>query len=161
MSIIIVKAAPALLDDCAKVIRDCFITVANDFNLTKEYAATNPAFIEADALNKMHEKNISMFAVYKKDVQIGFVAIEKADDKLYYMEKLAILPEYRHKGYGKSAMDFVVEYIKSKGGERVSIGIINENTVLKNWYISYGFAETETKVYRHLPFNVCFLVKKL
>lgn len=27
---------------------------------------------------------------------IGFVAIEKSSDDLYFMEKLAVLPEYRH-----------------------------------------------------------------
>jgi ribosomal protein S18 acetylase RimI-like enzyme len=161
MSIIFANVTPAMLDDCAKVIRESFITVANDFNLTRENAPTNPAFIEGDTLNKMYEKNISMFTVYKSDVQIGFVAIEKADDTLYYMEKLAILPEYRHKGYGIKVMDFVMRFVKSRGGKRVSIGIINENTVLKNWYISYGFRETGTKTYPHLPFTVCFMEKEL
>ena len=160
MSIIFANVTPAMLDDCAKVIRESFITVANDFNLTRENAPTNPAFIEGDTLNKMYEKNISMFTVYKSDVQIGFVAIESGLTP-YYMEKLAILPEYRHKGYGIKVMDFVMRFVKSRGGKRVSIGIINENTVLKNWYISYGFRETGTKTYPHLPFTVCFMEKEL
>lgn len=63
MSIEFKKANPAMFDECVKVIRNSFITVANHFNLTKENAPTNPAFIEIDALNKMYEKNIEMFAV--------------------------------------------------------------------------------------------------
>ena len=139
------KASPVIFDECVKVIRNSFITVANHFNLTKENAPINPAFIEIDALNKMYEKNIDMFIVLENDVYIGFVAIEKANNEIYYMEKLAILPEYRHKGYGK----------------KISIGIINENDILKKWYLSYGFIETETKVFKHLPFTVCFMEKKI
>lgn len=161
VDIVFLEATPAMFDECAKVIRDSFITVAHDFGLTRENAPTNPAFLEADALNKMYEKNIKMFAVCKNDVQIGFVAVEKADDTLYYMEKLAVLPEYRHKGCGKMIMDFVTSFVKDRGGKRVSIGIINENTVLKNWYMSYGFRETGTKAFPHLPFTVCFMEKEI
>lgn len=155
------KAIPVMFDECVKVIRNSFITVANHFNLTKENAPTNSAFIEIDSLYKMYEKNIEMFAVLENDVYIGFVAIEKANNEIYYMEKLAILPEYRHKGYGKKVMDFVVNYVKGKDGKKISIGIINENEILKKWYISYGFIETETKVFKHLPFTVCLMEKKL
>lgn len=150
-----------MFEDCVRVIRSAFITVADDLKLTKENAATNPAFIEIDALNKMHEKNIDMFAVFEEDVLIGFVAIEKANDETYYMEKLAILPEYRHKGYGKKVMDFVVSYVKDRGGKKISIGIINENVILKKWYSDYGFQETEIRTFNHLPFMVCLMEKAL
>lgn len=159
MSIDFIKAGPELFDDCAAVIRAAFITVADDFRLTKENAPTNPAFIEADALFKMHESKTDMFAVRENGTVIGFVAVEKAKDDTYYMEKLAVLPSSRHRGCGKAIMDYVFAFVKSEGGKRVSIGIINENTVLKNWYISYGFTETETKVFKHLPFTVCLMEK--
>ncbi len=161
MSISFDKVSPTMFDECAKIIRDSFITVANDFDLTKENAPTNPAFIEVDALNKMYEKNIDMFIVAKKDAYIGFVAIEKANDEMYYMEKLATVPEYRHKGYGKRMMDFVVSYVKDREGKKISIGIINENEVLKKWYLSYGFVEKEIKVFNHLPFTVCLMEMKI
>lgn len=77
------------------------------------------------------------------------------------MEKLAVLPEHRHKGYGKKLMGFVFEQVKMSKGERISIGIINESTVLKNWYIENGFAETGTKKFEHLSFTVCFMEKSL
>jgi ribosomal protein S18 acetylase RimI-like enzyme len=77
------------------------------------------------------------------------------------MEKLAVLPEYRHKGYGKRIMDFVSGFVKEQGGSKISIGIINENTILKNWYLEYGFKETETRVFSHLPFTVCLMGKEV
>ena len=93
--------------------------------------------------------------------QIGFVAIEKASDEFYYMEKLAVLPEYRHRGFGKKLMDFVSDYVKAKNGKKISIGIINENSRLKTWYQAYGFEETGLYQFEHLPFVVCFMEKEV
>jgi len=77
------------------------------------------------------------------------------------MEKLAILPEYRHKGFGKKLVDFVFDYVRRENGAKVSIGFINENSVLKGWYKDYGFVETNVKQFEHLPFLVCFMERKI
>lgn len=154
-----IKAVYDEFDDWASVIRISFATVAAEFNITRENAPTNPAFAEADSLVKMKEKGIDMYGAYCKGHKVGFVAVEKADDDRWYMERLAVLPQYRHMGIGRALMDFVFESVRMNGGKKVSIGIINENRVLKNWYIAYGFLETEVKVFKHLPFEVCFLEK--
>lgn len=155
----IIKEINDELEECAAVIRDSFITVADDFGITRENAPTNPAFAGADALVKMKEKGIDLYGVYEDSRCVGFVAIERADEYIYYMERLAVLPEYRHKGYGGMLLDFVFETVRNKGGTKVSIGIINKNTVLKKWYEKYGFAETDIKTFKHLPFDVCFMEK--
>jgi len=147
------------LEKCAEVIRNSFITVAKDFNLTIDNAPTNAAFIKLENLIKMREKGIAMFSVYNEKEQVGFVAIERANENVFYMEKLAVLPKHRHKGYGKAIMDFVFGYVKDKGGKTVEIGIINENTILKKWYENYGFSQIGIKKFNHLPFNVCFMKK--
>lgn len=77
------------------------------------------------------------------------------------MERLAVLPEYRHKGIDRKLMKFVFDNVKEDGGERVSIGIINENRKLKNWYLQYGFIETGVKKFEHLSFVVCFMEKNI
>lgn len=147
------------LEKSAEVIRDSFKTVADDFNITREKAPTNPAFIEPGDLIKMREKGIEMFGVYDGLVQIGFVAIEKAEGKVYYMEKLAVLPPFRHNGYGKRIIEFVVDHVRLNCGEKISIGVINDNTVLKEWYKNSGFVETGVRKFKHLPFEVCFMEK--
>jgi len=152
-----IKKIEKIDQDCVRVIRDSFITVANEFNLTKENAPTNPAFIEMETLQAIKQQGIEMYGAYIDNNIIGFVAIEKSSEDLYYIEKLAVLPEYRHKGYGARLIDFVVETVKKAGGKKISIGIINENKVLKDWYIRNGFSVTGIKKFSHLPFNVCFL----
>jgi ribosomal protein S18 acetylase RimI-like enzyme len=98
-----------------------------------------------------------MYGGYVNDILAGFVALEKASEDNYYLEKLSVLPQYRHHGYGERLLSFAFETVKTLGGKKVSIGIINDNTVLKNWYIRNGFVETGRRVFEHLPFEVCFM----
>jgi len=143
----------------ALVLRKAFSTVAHQFGLTEENCPTNSAFIQDKALFEMREKGASMFGLFEDDTQVGFVAVERSTDSLFYLEKLAVIPEFRHKNYGKQLMDYASDYIKAQGGKEISIGIIYENSVLKTWYTNYGFEETGLKEYDHLPFTVCFMKK--
>jgi ribosomal protein S18 acetylase RimI-like enzyme len=141
-----------------QVIREAFGTVAKELDLTESNCPTNPAFTTIDKLRAMKEKGVKFFGLYRSDnVQAGFVAIEKAGESLFYMERLAVLSEFRHAGLGKQLMDFVFDYVKKEKGLKVSIGIINENAILKKWYQDYGFVETALKYYSHLPFTVCLM----
>lgn len=99
--------------------------------------------------------------LFINDAQIGFIAIEKANDYLFYIEKLAILPDYRHKSYGKTLLLFSIDYINKLHGKIISIGIINEHAVLKNWYSTFGFIEKEIITFNHLPFVVCIMEKPI
>ena len=72
-----------------------------------------------------------------------------------------MLPVERHQGFGKMLLNFAFEFIKKNMGRIVSIGIIDENEILKRWYIDYGFIVVGIKKYDHLPFTVCFLEKQI
>jgi N-acetylglutamate synthase-like GNAT family acetyltransferase len=93
----------------------------------------------------------------------GCIAIEKSirEEDTFYIEKVSVLPEYRHNGYGIDLMNFALDKIKIKGGKWVSIALIDSNTRLKDWYLNQGFIETGTKDFPHLPFRVCFMKKDL
>jgi len=145
----------------AQIIRDSFKPVAIEFSLTKDNCATHASFIKVRQLYKLWDRGIKLFGIFLSDRQIGFVAIEKADENLYYMEKLAILPEYQHNNYGAELVRFVFDYIRNRGGHKVSVRIIDEHTVLKSWYKELGFKEMGTQVLSHLPFRVCFMEKCL
>lgn len=40
---------------------------------------------------------------------------------------------------------------------KIKIGIVEENTILKEWYEKIGFVHTGTKKFEHLPFTVGFM----
>jgi ribosomal protein S18 acetylase RimI-like enzyme len=145
------------LEASINIISSSFVTVAREFNLTEENAPNNAAFIKPDNLLKMREKGILMFGLFDGDAQIGFVALERADSNVFYMERLAVLPEHRHRGCGEAMIDFVCKHVKQAGGSTVAIGIIDHHTVLKDWYQACGFTVIGTKSFMHQPFTTCFL----
>lgn len=148
------------LENSVKVIRASFKTVAFEFGLNERNCPTHPSLIKLDKLLEL-EKKARLFGLFLDNSQAGFVAVEKADDRVYYIDKLAVLPEHRHKGYGRKLVEFVLEDVKKQNGEKVSLGMINESEVLKNWYKQLGFRETGTRIFEHLPFTVCFMEKIL
>lgn len=147
----------AELDACADVIRQSFLTVAKDFGLTPENCPSNGAFIKSDRLLAEKEKGNLMYALHANNIIAGFVAIGKLPDGTFTIEKLAVLPEYRHNGYGRVLINYAKEQVQRLGGTKISIGIIEENVILKNWYTANGFTSTGTKVFEHLPFTVGFM----
>jgi ribosomal protein S18 acetylase RimI-like enzyme len=147
------------MENSVKVIVDSFQTVAVEFNLTKDNCPTHPSLVTLKQLHEMKRKGLKLFGLFENDVQVGFVAAEKKKHKIYNIEKLAVLPEYRHKGYGGKLLEFAEGYVKNAEGEKLSIGIINEHTVLKKWYTTKGFQETSVMKFEHLPFTVCFMEK--
>ena len=149
------------LRNSASVVRDSFKTVASAFALTRKNCPTHPSFVTVGQLNELRRKGLKFLGLFLGDTQIGFVAVEKADKSLYYIEKLAVLLQHRHKGYGTTLMEFALNYVQKSKGERVSLGIIDEHTVLKNWYKAMEFKEVLTRKYDHLPFTVCFMEKEV
>ncbi len=149
------------LEECATVIRAGFLTVAKEFGITKENAPTNGAFIEKERLIEERAKGNRMYAAVQGDRLIGYMQLEKSTPEVYFLQKLVVLPEYRHMGIGKALLDYAKEKVAEWGGNKLSIGIIEENKVLKDWYLSYGFEPTTIRKFEHLPFTVGFMEFRL
>jgi ribosomal protein S18 acetylase RimI-like enzyme len=170
-----IKTAAAI-QKSAQVVRNSFKTVAEEFSLTRRIAPTHPSFVTSKQLSEIKDRGLVFYGLFVNQLQVsrlkitrpqvarlqvGFVAIEAAADGVFYLEKLAVLPEYRHGGYGRLLVKKVVDYVRENHGTKVSLGMINEHTVLKNWYIGLGFKETGIKNFIHLPFTVCFMDRDL
>lgn len=149
------------LEASLAVIRAAFATVAARLGLTAGNCPTHPSFITIGGLVNMRDANMALFGLYEGDEQAGFVAVENAGGGVWYLEKLAVLPERRRAGRGERLVRHAVEYVRSRGGDRVSIGVIDDELPLKRWYARFGFAETAKKRYPHLPFAVCFMEMRL
>ena len=154
---------PADLGISKIIIRESFATVAEEFKLTMDNCPSNPAFIESDRLLNLPGECRQLFLLYDNKTAKGFVAVEKSlnEPGVYFIEKVAVLPDYRHRGLGKRIISFAQEEIIKSGGYIASIAIINENARLKTWYKSLNFMETRIRKFDHLPFTVCFMKKQL
>ncbi len=149
------------IKDAVPIIQFSFKTVADDFDLTFDNCPSHPSFITYEKLSDLKKKGLIFIGLFIDDLQIGFIAIEKVNNDLFYIEKLSVLPPYRHNSYGRKLIDYAIMHVKNMKGKKISIGIINEHSVLKKWYNTIGFNEVMTKHYDHLPFTVCFMEKIL
>lgn len=153
------------LKECARVIREGFGTVAKDFHLTVENCATNGAFMTDERLRGEFEAGKPMFADWEDGEIAGFYELGDQGIRdgvhIVELEKITVIPKFRHLGIGKKLIANAKEQVKSLGGDVMTIGIIEENTVLKKWYMENGFEHNGTRKFEHLPFTVGFMSCKL
>jgi N-acetylglutamate synthase-like GNAT family acetyltransferase len=140
-----------------ETIRRSFQDVAERFGLTLENAPRHPSNCTVDWIRKDMERGVTYFAIENKNHVVGCVALERANPEVCYLERLAVLPDHRRCGFGKALVNHVLSESELLGVHRVSIGIIAEQTELKNWYKGLGFVEGESKEFPHLPFRVTFM----
>lgn len=145
------------LEECLAVIHRSFTTVAEAFGLTRENCPRHTSFIPLSFLQTQKQWGWQMYVLCVGEKKVGYVSLSREEIDVFEMHNLAVLPEYRHRGFGKLLLDHVKQTVRSLGGSRIRIGIIEESAVLKNWYISNGFVPTGTKKYDHLPFTSGYL----
>lgn len=129
--------------------------------MTENNCPSHTAFITMDKLEKQFDDGRPMFLFYQEDIPIGYFSLAKYNDGEWELNNLAVLPEFRHSGIGKALIDYAVTMVKNYGGNKISIGIIEENSRLKNWYLKLGFNHILTREFEHLPFTVGFMEMKL
>jgi len=145
----------------ASLIRDSFRDVAERFDLTLENCPTHPSFCTDAWVEKDMDKGVRYFLLELEDRPCGCVAIERAGDEVCYLERLAVLPSCRRRGYGEVLVRKVEEEAKAVGALRLEIGIISTQRDLRDWYAERGFGEKGRKNFEHLPFEVTFMALEI
>ncbi|MEN6356368.1 MAG: GNAT family N-acetyltransferase [Armatimonadota bacterium] len=155
------RIAQSEIDESARVIRESFATVALEFGITEENCPTHPAFITRISLDEMLRSGIELHGLFIYGCQVGAVTIENVGENAYYLGKLAILPDFRRRGLGDILVGFAIDNVKARGATLLKLATVDKATRLKNWYKGFGFVETGTKKFDHMPFTVCFMQKRL
>jgi diamine N-acetyltransferase len=139
------------------VLHKSFKTVADEYCFTRENNPKHGSFITKEELDKLIDKGLEMYGYFENNELSGAIGIRKNTEELYYIEKLCVLPDKRYKGIGRALVKYSINEIKNRGGNVITIGIINKSEKLKNWYRNIGFIEYEIKEFSHLQFAVCFM----
>ncbi len=148
---------PRDTDLVAGLIRRSFADVAERFQLTPENCPKHPSNYTGEWVARDLERGVGYFILTTDGAAIGCVGVEQASQAICYMERLAVLPEHRGRGYGTRLARFAMNQAKEMGAASVGIGIIAADTGLKHFYRTLGFVEGETKNFPHLPFDVAFM----
>ncbi len=125
---------------------------------------------ELSDLDFLEQLEIASFPVHRRssrrslrngivsDNQIVLVAVESRDGQLAYagaatlllykrvirIYSIAVLADFRMKGFGERLISRIIEKALQDGYEKVSLEADTSNTALIEWYRKFGFEETHT-----------------
>ena len=85
--------------------------------------------------------------IYAGEEPVGFVMLSIMEDKAeYYIWRFMIAAEHQRKGFGKSAMEKVVEYVRLlPDANELSLSHVEANKEAGSFYQSLGFNYTGEK----------------
>ena len=151
------------IPECTDVICRSFLTVADKFGFTPENAPRFTAFA-TDELRlwyhfAMEKRPMYVYALHGKIV--GYYSLCPGEDGCAELNNLAVLPEFRHRGIGERLLKDCFDRALLLRQHKVRIGIVEENTVLRQWYESFGFVHTGTRKFDFFPFTCGYMEKDL
>ena len=145
----------------AETIRGSFRDVAEHFGLTAENCPRHASNCTADWIEKDMDRGVTYFVLENEGSIAGSVALEQAKPGVCYLERLSVMPHLRRRGFGKALVARALLEARGLGCRRVGIGVIADQTELKDWYRKIGFEETDNRAFSHLPFLVTFMTYPL
>ena len=147
------------LSACAELIRKSFQTVADEFGFTEENAPRFTAFATTEERLKWHmDGEHRLMYLDEEDGRIcGYYSLLLRDPGECELGSLSVLPEYRHRGIGGNLLLHAVKTAGEQGCTVMNLSIVEENTVLRSWYESYGAVHTGTEKFDFFPFTCGYM----
>ena len=157
MTHLIREGTKADIDVLVEIIQDSFLDVAERFGLTLQNSPTHPSNCRAEWLLREINRGVTFYILENDGQPVGCAALEKINDEVCYLERLAVLPRERRKGFGEALVKLVLSNARLLNVYRVQIGIIAEHQELHDWYEKLGFQDVESKTFPQLVFRVTFM----
>lgn len=152
------------ISECVKLISDSFMTVANEFGFTIENAPRFTAFATTSERLRYHRdvEKRPMYVYVPDDGKIlGYYSLALLENGACELNNLCVLPDSRHQGIGDQLLSDAFVNAKKLGRNKMKIGIVEENTVLRKWYESKGFIHIGTEKYDFFPFTCGYMEMEL
>ena len=151
------------IHECVVVIKDAFMTVANEFGFTMENAPRFTAFaMNEERLRwQMEQEHRPMYGYYDAGKIVGYYSLTLSEGGECELSNLAVLPLYRHRGIGDKLLRHSFDEARGKDCTAMKISIVEENVVLRKWYEMHGFVHTGTEKFDFFPFTCGYMRKQL
>ena len=147
------------ISECVRVIRRSHQTVADEFGFTPENAPRYVAFATDENRLTWHMdgEHRLMFADDENGVIRGYYSLLLKNDGECELGSLSVLPEYRHQGIGEKLLKHAMDTARQQHCKVINLGIVEENTVLRQWYERNGAVHTGTEKYDFFPFTCGYM----
>lgn len=149
--------------ECVNVIKESFLTVADEFGITIENAPGFTAFAmtEKRLLSHLIEEHRLMYEFLDKGTIVGYYSLLLQDNNQCELNNLCVMSAYRHKGIGEELLKHAFNVVQELNCNKINISIVEENKVLRKWYESFGFVHVGTQKFDFFPFTCGYLEKTL
>ena len=153
------KAEREDLPECARVIRESFQTVADEFGFTRENAPGFTAFaVTEERLARQTDEEHRLMYLDEEDGKIcGFYSLAFSGNGECELGNLAVLPHFRHGGIGSMLLNHSMETAREHHCRVMHLGIVEENQVLRRWYERSGAVHTGTEKFDFFPFTCGYM----
>ena len=150
------------IPECVKIIKNSFMTVAEEFGFTVENAPMFTAFATTEdrLFWQMDNENRLMFLYEENGIPCGYYSLLMQENCECELNNLAVLPECRHKGIGKKLLEHAYQTAAEEGCRIINIGIVEENRRLRRWYEENGAVHIGTKKFDFFPFTCGYMQKE-
>ena len=147
----------------AELIRRSFLTVADEFGLTKENAPRFSAFgPDGEHLAKqLSEGHSRMYGYFAEDRPVGYYSLFLFGGNTIELRDLCVLPEYRNRGIGGELMEHAFREAAETGATLMRIGIVADDISLRKWCEGKGFEQAGAHKFDFVPYTLGFMMKRL
>lgn len=151
------------IPECVKVIRDSFKTVADDLGFTEENAPRFAAFATDEGRLKYQflVERRPMYVLLREGKIAGYYSLAFLEEGGAELNNLAVLPGYRHMGLGRKLLEDCFSKLRMYEINKLRIGIVEENQVLRKWYEKNGFVHIGTHKFDFFPFTCGYMEKDI
>ncbi len=81
-------------------------------------------------------------AIYDAETPLGFVMYGNTPEYGWFVTRLMTDARYQGRGYGRAAMQLVIDDVRGKDSKQLEISYELDNEVARRFYASLGFVET-------------------
>lgn len=151
------EATGSDIDILVELIQNAFEDVAERFGLTPQNSPTHPSNCRPEWILREMNRGVTYYILESDGRPCGCAGLEKINEEICYLERLAVLPQDRRQGFGEMLVRHVLSQALQMKVFRVQIGIIADHQELHDWYEKLGFETMEQKTFPHLVFRVAFM----
>lgn len=151
------------IPECVRVIRRSFQSVADEFGFTPENAPRFVAFAtDENRLLWQQEKEHRLMFLDEEDGEIcGYYSLLLKENGECELGNLSVLPKHRHQGIGTNLLKHSMDTARKQRCQVMRLSIVEENTVLRQWYEQNGAVHTGTEKFDFFPFTCGYMLIRL
>jgi ribosomal protein S18 acetylase RimI-like enzyme len=99
---------------------------------------TTESLLRADMLGKPNASFLKWVDPISRRLS-GCVWLEPVDDNSWYLGSLTIAPDCQSSGIGNTLLAAAEQQVRSEGGTRIRMTVVNVRDILIAWYIRRGY----------------------